>query len=296
MADAYDVIVIGGGLGGLTVAGLVAQAGRKTLLIERNHEVGGAASTYKVGDLVVEASLHETSDPRNSIDPKHHALTKLGIIDEVEWVPTGSLYEVRGGPVGEPFVLPDNFAQARGALVERFPSAATGIGSVLGDMERIANGLGALSTGREAFRSPMQGFLALAKLGPVVRGWRLSLAERFDRAFGDNEAVKCAFAGNLAYYHDDPATLWWVFFAVAQGGFLASGGRYIRGGSRCLSEALARALTSAGGDVLLGRSATKIVIDRDGCPSSVVHERPQGGDPIEYELRSSSAMRRRPSW
>jgi all-trans-retinol 13,14-reductase len=50
MAEAYDVIVIGGGLGGLTAAGLIAQSGRKTLVIERNHEIGGAASTYKVGE------------------------------------------------------------------------------------------------------------------------------------------------------------------------------------------------------------------------------------------------------
>src|SRR5207344_1071732 len=74
MPEGYDVIVIGGGLGGLTAAGLVAQAGRKTLLIERNHDVGGAASTYRAGNLVVEASLHETSDPRDPIDPKHHVL------------------------------------------------------------------------------------------------------------------------------------------------------------------------------------------------------------------------------
>lgn len=40
MADSYDVIVIGGGLGGLIAAGLIARAGRKTLLIERNHDVG----------------------------------------------------------------------------------------------------------------------------------------------------------------------------------------------------------------------------------------------------------------
>jgi flavin-dependent dehydrogenase len=89
MADDYDVIVIGGGLGGLTAAALLAQAGRKTLLIERNHDVGGAASTYKTGDLVVEASLHQTSDPKDSIDPKHHVLARLGVLDQVEWVPTG---------------------------------------------------------------------------------------------------------------------------------------------------------------------------------------------------------------
>jgi 2-polyprenyl-6-methoxyphenol hydroxylase-like FAD-dependent oxidoreductase len=97
MADHYDVVVIGGGLGGLTAAALVAQTGRKTLLIERNHEIGGAASTYRTGDLVVEASLHETSDPCDPIDPKHHVLARLGVLDDIEWVPTRSVYEVRGG-------------------------------------------------------------------------------------------------------------------------------------------------------------------------------------------------------
>ncbi|MEE9360258.1 MAG: FAD-dependent oxidoreductase, partial [Hyphomicrobium sp.] len=36
MTGQYDVIVIGAGLGGLTAAALLAQAGRKTLLVERN--------------------------------------------------------------------------------------------------------------------------------------------------------------------------------------------------------------------------------------------------------------------
>ncbi len=124
MAEPYDVIVIGSGLGGLTAAALLARAGRKTLLIERSHGVGGAASTYKAGDLIVEASLHETSDPRDPIDPKHHVLARAGVLDEVEWVPTRSLYEVRGGPVGAPFVLPESFAAARDALTERFPPPA----------------------------------------------------------------------------------------------------------------------------------------------------------------------------
>jgi phytoene dehydrogenase-like protein len=39
MAQAYDVIVIGAGLGGLTAAALLARAGRSTLVIERNESV-----------------------------------------------------------------------------------------------------------------------------------------------------------------------------------------------------------------------------------------------------------------
>jgi len=47
----YDVVVIGAGLGGLTAGAILARAGRKVLVIERSNSVGGAASSYKSGDL-----------------------------------------------------------------------------------------------------------------------------------------------------------------------------------------------------------------------------------------------------
>ena len=281
MESRYDVIVIGSGLGGLTAAALLARNGRKVLLIERNHGVGGAASTYKAGDLVVEASLHETSNPGDPIDPKHHVLARIGVLEEIDWVATGPVYEVRGGPVGAPFVLPEGFTAAERALCERFPTAREGVTSILGDMERLATGFGVLSRGREAFRKPLDGLSALAKLGPLPRGWRLSLGDRFRGAFGDNEAVKCALAANLAYWHDDPDALWWILFAVAQGGYLASGGRYIRGGSQRLSNALARSITAVGGEILRGRSVIEIKIGKDGRPESVFHESRKGGDRTE---------------
>ena len=264
MAASYDVIVIGSGLGGLTAAALLARAGRKTLVVERNASVGGAASTYKVGDLVVEASLHETSDPRDPIDPKHAILARIGVLDAVEWVPTGSIYEVRGGPVGQPLILPDSFSGVQAALADRFPPAKSGVAAVLGDMERIAVGLGTLSRRREAFRDLRTGFGALVKLAPMFRDWRRSVTQVFDRAFGSSEAVKCALAANLPYWHDDPDTLWWILFAVAQGGYLASGSRYVRGGSARLSNALADATRQAGGEIALGRQVTDIRLDANG--------------------------------
>ncbi len=281
MSDRYDVIVIGAGLGGLTAAALTAQAGRKTLLIERNYGVGGAASTYKSGDLVIEASLHETSNPQDANDPKHHVLAQIGVLDKVAWVPTGSVYEVRGGPVGVPFVLPEGSDQAREALIDRFPTQRAGITTALREMEGISRGLGTLSRGREAFDKPLEGLAALWKLAPLLSGWRLSLAQRLQRAFGDDEAVKCALAANMLYWHDDPNTLWWVLFAVAQGGYLDCGGRYIKGGSQRLSNALAKALKAAGGELLLRRTVSGILLDSAGRPAGVVHERKEGGEPIE---------------
>ena len=96
--------------------------------------------------------------------------------------------------------------------------------------------------------------------------------------FGDDEAVKCALAANLSYFHDDPATLWWIHFAMAQGSYLQSGGRFVQGGSQRLSSALARAIRAAGGEVLLRRVATGIALDAQGRASAVTHTAKDGSD------------------
>src|SRR6266540_4775997 len=44
----YDAIVIGGGHNGLTAGAYLARAGRKVLVLERRHVVGGAAVTEEV--------------------------------------------------------------------------------------------------------------------------------------------------------------------------------------------------------------------------------------------------------
>src|SRR5947207_2027116 len=44
----YDAIVIGGGHNGLTAAAYLARAGRKVLVLERRHVLGGAAVTEEV--------------------------------------------------------------------------------------------------------------------------------------------------------------------------------------------------------------------------------------------------------
>lgn len=55
----YDVIIIGGGLGGMTAANKLAKNGRKILLLEAHDKLGGFATWfYRKGKHIFDVSLH----------------------------------------------------------------------------------------------------------------------------------------------------------------------------------------------------------------------------------------------
>ncbi|WP_036288612.1 NAD(P)/FAD-dependent oxidoreductase [Methylocystis sp. ATCC 49242] len=273
----FDAVVIGSGLGGLTAGALLAHAGYSVCLLERNFSLGGAASVYKVGDLSIEASLHQTSDARNPRDVKHDILSQLGILNEIEWQPTGPLYKVRGGPIGEAFELPCGFEAAYEALAARFPDKRAAIKRFLGEVEQIHDAMWTLKQAR-AEGSLAKFTRGLWEVAPAAAGWQNSLDEIFTRDFAGAEGLKCALGANLAYYGDDPRNLWWIFYALAQGGYIASGGAYIKGGSRQLSLKLAKVITKSGGVVRMGRLVTKIETDADGNAVAIRHVARRAGD------------------
>ncbi len=268
--NSFDAVVIGSGLGGLTAAALLAKAGRKVCVIERNHGVGGAASAFKKGALTIEPALHQTADPRDPTEVKHAILSELGIIDEIEWVPVRPFYSVRGGPVGDLFDMPVGFDAAHHALSQRFPKSREGSARFFGAIEQVHEAVNRI---REAGEERSLGKLARAafELRPLARDWRASAGDMLERFFGADEAAKCALGGTIAYYADEARNLAWPFFAVAQAGFFKSGGVFVKGGSRVLSMKLAKVVSKAGGSVLLGRDASSVEVEASDHEIAVRH-------------------------
>ena len=266
----FDAVVIGSGLGGLTAAALLAKAGRKVCVVERNHSVGGAASAFRKGALTIEPALHQTADPRDPTEVKHAILSELGILDEIEWVPVRPFYSVKGGLVGEAFDMPVGYDAAHQALSRRFPKSREGSARFFGAIEHIQDAVIRL---RAAGEDRALGRLARAALEfrPLARDWRASAGEMLEKFFGGDEAAKCAVGATIGYYADDGRKLAWPFFAVAQASFFKSGGVFVKGGSRVLSMKLAKVVLSAGGSVLLGRDASGVDVDGSGHPAAVRH-------------------------
>ncbi|MGI9228097.1 MAG: phytoene desaturase family protein [Gammaproteobacteria bacterium] len=279
MPDHFDAIVIGSGLGGLTAGALFAHAGHSVLVLEQNDTFGGAATTYHRGTMMIEASLHETADPRTTTaDPKVEIFEALDLYQDIELTPVGDFQEVRCPLIGAPLVIPHGVDALRDSLTERFPHEADSIRHFL---KRV----GSIQTALQIFMEKHSGLWWLAhgaelpfRLWPVLRDMHSSVSKVLEKYFGNNEAIKIALAANLSYWSDDPDQMWWLMYAVAQGGFLQGGGVYIKGGSQVLSDRLVDRIREGDGEALADQTAIEILLDEQSEVSGVRYRPRVGGE------------------
>lgn len=69
--EAYDVIVIGSGLGGLPAAALLAKAGKKTLVLERHDRPGGYAHAFQRKKYTFDAAVHQIGGCQPMVGRRH---------------------------------------------------------------------------------------------------------------------------------------------------------------------------------------------------------------------------------
>lgn len=277
-----DVIIIGGGLGGLVAGATLAKAGKRVMLIEQHIVVGGCATTFKRNDFTVEVGLHEM-DGLNKNDIKRKIFEELNVFDNVEFVKIPEFYRFTNGRVD--IVIPDSMEEAIKVLIEKFPKEANGIKQFFQTIKNI---------NREITRLPRENWKMNLML-PVFPFLYRNIFSNANKTVGDfidsiinDEDLKLVLLANIGYYHDNPHTMSLLYFAVAQGGYY-SGANYIKGGSQKLSDYLAEVIQSNGGQILTGQLVTKIITE-NGKATGVKYRKTYGKDVEEHEAYANTII------
>ena len=134
-SDDFDVVVIGGGMGGLSAGALLSNYGFRVLLLEQHHKVGGCTTSFSRGEFNFDAALHEMlgGAPGTQLGDLLH---EAGVDTKIDLIPIPELY--RSIFPGIDFTMPAERDQAIEALCERWPEECPAIIAFHEEMRAVA--------------------------------------------------------------------------------------------------------------------------------------------------------------
>ena len=265
----YEVVVVGGGIGGLTAAALLAARGVSVCLVERATEVGGCAANFRHfgHDFEAGAGLYACWQP-GELHERIFAELSVAPPEAREVVPA---YTVRL-PEGRDVRVAGPAEEFHETLRLSFPECADAAVRFYREAEEVAEALR-----RAARRSPA---LAEASRLQLLRlaAAEPRLAPRILAARGDAAAKHLAGTSarfrlfvdaQLQLYAQTPADDCAYLYAAVALTEPLRGMHALCGGGRALADALAESIRESGGTLRLDTTALRLAFDAGGRAAGV---------------------------
>ncbi len=285
-----DVAVVGAGIGGLTSAALLADAGLKVAVYEQHVVPGGFCHTFLrkaqfSGQPCVyrfDAGPHDFSGVWPG-GPLTSVLERLSVADRISWRRLDHTFRFNGVSVDVP-----RDWQAYGLELARlFPGSAQGFESLFIDIRAIYDAMFATGVGRAGIPgmpSTVDEMLAFPRAHPFAFNWlERPFGELVGKHIADPDAQKILNA--LTGYISDGSEILTCAQMAPLFGYFIHGGFYPMGGSGRFADILTEAIEERGGVVQLKSPVQRISVENGRATGLVL----ANGAPVPAKAVISNA-------
>ncbi|MCA9503476.1 MAG: NAD(P)/FAD-dependent oxidoreductase [Myxococcales bacterium] len=279
-----DAIVIGAGHNGLATAAVLAGAGKRVLVLEKNGYVGGMTGTREIltgcrNEVGASCLFPLAKEVEAALDFEGNG---------VEFISLPVMAINLPGPGGKALLFHANpLRQLAHVLLDHGPSAMLGFVRMIRFCQYPAEVMDRFTAGRlprsfEELLAEAPSDAAREQLELVFRGAAMDVVDRFfpDEVKHRTLRALLAFASVQSTYKGpySPGSAFCLVYTMALNG---SGGlmRRVKGGMGSLCEALARSIEAKGGEIRLKQPVSRIVVE--------------AGRAVGVELRGGEVLRAR---
>jgi phytoene dehydrogenase-like protein len=264
--DSVDVAVVGAGIGGLTAAALLADAGLKVAVYEAHVVPGGYCHTFlrkarhdgRASVYRFDAGPHDFSGVHPG-GPVNAILARLGVADRLDWRRLDHSYRFADRIIDPP----RDWREYAAELGRQFPADAAGLKALFEEIKAIYDGMyatGADNGGVPGLPRDADALLAFARKHPLAVKWMdRPFDELVARHVSDPEAKRTLAA--LTGYVSDGSERLTCAQMVPLFGYYFDGGFYPVGGSERFAQILVDAIEARGGTVKLKTRVERILTD-----------------------------------
>lgn len=253
----YDAVVVGSGIGGLTAAALLSQAGKKVLVLEQHYTAGGYTHSYDRNGYEWDVGVHYIGDMgTNTLARK--VMDRISG-NRLQWAPMEACYD-RGFYGDETF----DFVAGKSALIaqleQRFPEEKDAIHRYMALLSKIG---GAMQ------------FVTLEKLlPPGVNRWVKPASDKVFppelnqttyevlRSLTSNEQLIGVLATQWGDYGLPPKESSFLIHALVARHYLY-GGYYPVGGASQIAATIIPEIQASGGEVFTYARVREILIENN---------------------------------
>jgi len=236
--DIYDFVIIGSGISGLVSALILAKNGYKVLVLEKNHQIGGALQIFSRDKCIFDTGVHYIGGLSKG-ENLHQFFKYLGIYDDLKLKAMNQdcfdLIRLSNGmeiPHGQ------GYEQFVSGFVKAFPEDEIAIKQFCEKIQEVCSYFPLYNLECEGERTYFSHHDVLA-----IGAWD------FVSSITDNNDLKIVLLGSGILYAGDAKSTPFYVVALIMNSFIKGSYRLVDGGSQ-LAKVLVKRIREHGGEVL----------------------------------------------
>lgn len=258
LAESYDTIVIGSGIGSMTAAALLSKEGQKVLVLERHYTVGGFTHVFKRKGYEWDVGIHyigEVGRPQSILKKLFDYVTD----SKLEWADMGEVYDrIYIGEQSFDFVK--GVQNWKDKMKSYFPGEEEAIDRYV-DLIFEAN-----KSSKNFFMSKSLPTVAASLVGGLMNRKFYSFADQktYDvlKTLTDNELLIKVLCGQYGDFGLPPKESSFYMHATVVKHYF-SGGFFPVGGSSKIAEYIDKVIEKAGGTMLVKAEVKEVLLDKN---------------------------------